>query len=143
MSKKTSNSKILLVDDEEDILKMLELSLSDFGYQVTTVLSVDRAIVFLREECFDYILSDYAMPGRNGLDLLFHLKKKAPEMIAEGRFAFFSGSSLELQDIAKREGVPLIEKPLNLEILLNFLSPPSPSELSSRTEKGRLGSRGV
>ena len=62
---------ILLVDDEGDVLITVGAFLRSSGYQVTSVESGDKALAMvLAGERFDGIVSDYAMQGLNGLNLL-------------------------------------------------------------------------
>ncbi len=68
--------KLLIVDDEPDILE----SLCDLfhaaldGVQCRTAASGTQALEILQKGGVDLILSDYKMPGMNGLDLLVHLR---------------------------------------------------------------------
>ncbi|MCB2182626.1 MAG: response regulator [Desulfobulbaceae bacterium] len=71
MCKKT----ILLVDDEETILKSVSNYLKKNGYDVTTAASGEEAIKKLRTTPFDLTITDLAMVGVSGLDVLREIKK--------------------------------------------------------------------
>jgi DNA-binding NtrC family response regulator len=61
---------ILCVDDEPAVLTMLTRALSSAGHRVLTAEDVPTAFDVMREDTVDLILSDYRMPGQNGLELL-------------------------------------------------------------------------
>lgn len=71
--------KILLVDDEEAIIRVLSRSLSSDGYQVLTADSGEKALeIFVREEP-KIVLTDIKMPGMDGLEVLRRVKAIEPE----------------------------------------------------------------
>src|SRR5262249_35012170 len=66
----THRGSILLVDDEEKILKALGRSLRDAGHAVTQTTSARQGQRLLAERAFDVMLVDNVMPELNGLDLI-------------------------------------------------------------------------
>ncbi len=73
-----AKEKILVVDDEEDILELVRYNLAKEGYQVICVLSGEHALQKAREDNPDIILLDLMLPGLDGLDVCRQLKH-APE----------------------------------------------------------------
>src|SRR5438477_544807 len=73
-------AKILVVEDDPDIRKILELYLGEKGFRVKMADGAPRALELLGEEPIDLILSDVRMPGMSGLDLLRHVKEQDPEI---------------------------------------------------------------
>lgn len=73
-------SRILVVDDEEDLLKMLTVMLSEESYIPVTATSAEKALELLHEENFDLILSDIRMEGMSGIELLKRVKKLDPDL---------------------------------------------------------------
>lgn len=71
--------RILVVDDEENMLKLLQRVLSKEGYEVRTAASGSEAIRLLRDEDFDLIISDLVMPVLSGIDLLQEAKARKPD----------------------------------------------------------------
>jgi CheY-like chemotaxis protein len=69
--------KILLVDDEEAVLRMEERMLERLGYQVTTRTSSIESLETFKanSEYFDLVVSDMAMPNMNGIQLAQKIKK--------------------------------------------------------------------
>jgi DNA-binding NtrC family response regulator len=61
---------ILLVDDEEKILKTLGRALRDDGHEVTTATRAAEAQKLLAERAFDVLIVDHRMPDRTGLELI-------------------------------------------------------------------------
>src|SRR2546423_2498915 len=70
---------ILLVDDEEKILKALGRALRDAGHRVVDTTSAREAQRLLAERTFDVLVVDNVMPELNGLDLIRELIASAPE----------------------------------------------------------------
>ena len=64
------NEKILIIDDESDILNMLERILLLEDYRVSTALSGKQAISMLSEENFDLVITDIRMPEMDGLEVI-------------------------------------------------------------------------
>ena len=69
------NERILLVDDEPDILDMLQHFLNGQGYQVKKALGGEEAIEIFQADSFDLVITDIRMPGMDGLDLMLRLKE--------------------------------------------------------------------
>ena len=62
-----AKEKILVVDDEEDILELVRYNLSREGYQVTGSLTGEDALHKIRSDTFDLIVLDLMLPGMDGL----------------------------------------------------------------------------
>ncbi|MBW2187746.1 MAG: response regulator, partial [Deltaproteobacteria bacterium] len=73
------NIQILLVDDEEDIRDVLNISLSDAGYQVLTAANGEEGLVLFREKQPPIVLTDIKMPGMDGIELLQRIKLENPD----------------------------------------------------------------
>jgi two-component system, NtrC family, response regulator AtoC len=72
--------KILVVEDDPDIRRILTLFLQEKHYHVKVAESAPQALEMLSEEPTDLILSDVRMPGMSGLDLLKAVKERDPEI---------------------------------------------------------------
>jgi len=68
-------AKILVVDDEPSILRLLQEALTQWGYQVKCASSGTDAIEAVRGEMFDAVLTDIRMPEMSGLELLKEIKR--------------------------------------------------------------------
>lgn len=72
-----NRKRILVVDDEEDILDLVEYNLVKNGYDVTCVASGEEAIETARKNSPDLILLDLMLPGVDGLEVCRRLKGDA------------------------------------------------------------------
>lgn len=67
--------RVLIVDDDADIVEYVSTLLEDNGYEVRGAKESRAAITALEEFSADVVIIDVMMPGRSGLDLLVHLRK--------------------------------------------------------------------
>ena len=68
-------NKILIVDDEEIIVKLLSMSLRSDGYETVTANSGEQGLEVFKAESPDIVVTDIKMPGMDGLELLKNIKK--------------------------------------------------------------------
>ncbi|MDP9085231.1 MAG: response regulator, partial [Pseudomonadota bacterium] len=96
---------ILLVDDEELVREGTAEMLRDIGYQLLTAASGGEALSLLRaDNGIELIVSDYLMPGMNGVDLIQRARSIAPEvpaLLITGYSNIASGPGAELPRLAK------------------------------------------
>ena len=69
-------ARVLVVDDDKDILKAVEQILAEVGHTVVSATSAMEAIEHLRLASFDMVLSDANMPMHSGFDLVATLRKE-------------------------------------------------------------------
>lgn len=79
--------KILLIDDEEDIIRVLSMSLKSDGYDVVSALSGKEGLDVFKKESPDIILTDIKMPGMDGIEVL----KKVKEINSETEVIIITG----------------------------------------------------
>ena len=70
---------VLVVDDDEDARLLLQMTLSRYGAEVTTVASAREALESIDRAIPDVVLSDIGMPQEDGYDLLRRLRARPPE----------------------------------------------------------------
>lgn len=68
--------KVLVVDDEKDILELISYNLEKNGYIVTTAKSGEEAYDLIKEKHFDLVILDLMLPGIDGLDLCKIIKSE-------------------------------------------------------------------
>lgn len=70
--------RILIVDDERNILRVLNKFLRQEGFNVETARNYEEAVSRLNESSFDIVLTDMRLPGRSGIDLLRWVSDRNP-----------------------------------------------------------------
>jgi DNA-binding response OmpR family regulator len=117
------SKRILLVDDEEQILECTRILLENQSFQVTTAENGEKARNMLDLGKFDVIITDLRMPGDIDGKALYHLilKEKpdlAPKMI------FITGDTLDAETESFLEKIPnrCVKKPFTGEELLNSIA---------------------
>jgi CheY-like chemotaxis protein len=71
--------KLLLIDDEPGIRKMMSLDLSSDGYQVFTAADGSEGLEIFERQRPPLVLTDLKMPGMDGLEVLRRIKERSPE----------------------------------------------------------------
>ncbi len=72
--------RILLADDDPGVRRVIQFKLKQRGYQVTAVEDGAAALLLLKREEFDLLLTDMKMPGVNGIELLEQARSILPEL---------------------------------------------------------------
>ncbi len=72
--------RILVVDDDEDLLQLLTMRLSALGFNVTTCTTGKEALAVAKREVFDLALTDLRLPDRDGLSVLEELRLIHPHL---------------------------------------------------------------
>ena len=99
-----TGGKILVVDDNNVFLILVSKMLARLGYEVSSANSGANGLsIFLRNQ-FDIVLSDYEMPGMDGVDFACSVKKAAPRtrvviMTGAGKETVFSRKSLAVDEV--------------------------------------------
>ncbi|GJM43754.1 MAG: acetoacetate metabolism regulatory protein AtoC [Gemmatimonadota bacterium] len=73
-----ADERILIVDDEEGLRKVLKIMLSKEGYDVQVADSGADALQILDREAFDAVISDIKMPAMSGIELLKQIRARDP-----------------------------------------------------------------
>jgi DNA-binding NtrC family response regulator len=108
--------KILVVDDEESVRRMLLRALANRGYQVDEANSGLRAKEILEKDIYDLVMTDLKMSGVSGMELLKFIKESSPptEVMMMTGYA-----TVEIAVEAMKEGAcDFITKPFNWDELL-------------------------
>jgi type II secretory ATPase GspE/PulE/Tfp pilus assembly ATPase PilB-like protein/FixJ family two-component response regulator len=72
---------LLFVDDEENVLKALKRVFLEENYNLLVAGNADQALDLIDRESIQLVISDFKMPGMNGVDLLREIKKRKPGII--------------------------------------------------------------
>ncbi len=69
-----AKGRILAVDDETDTLSLIQLTLGQAGYTITSVTTGEEALQKLEAERFDVVLLDIMMPELSGFEVLVRMR---------------------------------------------------------------------
>ena len=110
---------ILVIDDSEDLLEVVALTLVGEGYRVKCALEGEAGLAAVRTERPNLVLLDMMMPGIDGLEFLARLPREcapAPPVIAMTGFAGYRERAVELGAVAA------LTKPASLELLVEAVA---------------------
>jgi CheY-like chemotaxis protein len=114
--------KILVIDDEPDVVSYLSAFLEDEGFQVLTAGNGPDGLTLAREEAPDLITLDITMPGMSGIEVLTTLRRDAhlqglPVVIVTGVTSF--DKLTDYRHVRPPEG--FMQKPIDLAQLLSTI----------------------
>ncbi len=113
--------KILVVDDEKDILDLMTRMLSKDGYDILTAESGHQAEVVLKDhQEIGLVLSDIKMPDGNGIELLDGIKKEDPKKPFVVIFTGFYDFSIE--DLFDKGACAVVMKPFDWKTIKDILT---------------------
>jgi DNA-binding NtrC family response regulator len=135
MTKPTRTGRLLVVDDEVELMRALCETLAEEGFQTTGATRADDALAELRKGEFDLLLSDLMMPGTDGIGLLRQALEIDPALV--GIIMTGQGSIQTAVDAMKAGAFDYILKPFRLQQVLPVLD--RATEVRRlRTENARL-----
>jgi response regulator RpfG family c-di-GMP phosphodiesterase len=118
-SNPVSVARVLIVDDESALRRMLSVMLSQSGIFCRTVASATEALQVLRTERMNAVISDLRMPGVTGMELLAEVHRAFPDL------AFLMATGVDDVQIAvqaMKEGADdYLVKPFHLDMVLASL----------------------
>jgi len=114
-----SKDRLLLVDDQLEMVWDLGRCLARAGFVVTTCGDASEALPLLEAKTFDILVTDIQMPNLNGLALIEWVRQNRPSIKTVVMTAFGSPS---LKEVALRKGAILyLEKPIDPDLLVEVL----------------------
>ncbi|MGD9412261.1 MAG: response regulator [Desulfobacterales bacterium] len=112
---KLKNMKILLVDDDEWIRDSLRIFFEAEGCQIVALETAEEAMEELDCQDYDIIITDYRLPGMDGVAFFKQIKKSHPDSI---KILITAYKSDVVVNEAKKAGVQhLIAKPFTSETI--------------------------
>jgi DNA-binding NtrC family response regulator len=113
-----ASPRVLVVDDQQEIVTMLQRALSRHGFRIDSTTSPDDALARADSTPYDAALVDLVMPGRNGVAVAAGLRERIPGLPVAVMTAYpHSPLLVELQ----RSGVTVFHKPVAIQDLVDFL----------------------
>lgn len=111
-------AKILLVDDEEEVLEVVQRRLEHHGFIVVSAKTAEEALKKFDQDTFDLILMDIMMPGMSGAEAINLLKQggklDVPVIFVTGVFAKEGAVGVNVSG----QIYPALAKPFTIEELL-------------------------
>jgi two-component system NtrC family sensor kinase len=110
--------RILMIDDEANILEILARALRRQGYPVDTVTDGETALARLSEVSYDLIVCDVRMPGLSGPEIYRRVQDRNPDLARRTIFTTGDGINPTTQRFFDETGVPYLNKPFGLADLV-------------------------
>jgi len=114
-----SKANVLIIDDEEDITKLIKTALEEYGFSVETFNDPLLALNHFKSNPrkFSVIVSDIRMPGMSGIELVAHIKKSERKVNAILMTAFDVDSIKPELEKYGCEIAEIFQKPLSIKKL--------------------------
>jgi len=120
----SATNRLLIVDDEPGIARLIEQAALDLGFEVRAIFDSEQFEKAVQEIDPNIVFLDIAMPGRDGLELIGHLAASN----FSGKIVVMSGSDRSYiqmsTTIAKARGLQVagtLEKPFRRQTVLDLL----------------------
>lgn len=112
--------RILAIDDDEDVLRVVKLQLEREGHVVSVANSANKAIEMLQTQQYDVIVADILMPGFDGKSLLRFMAVLLPYCVP--KLVFLTGDkSDETRRFLLESRRPYLFKPFGVSQLLSLI----------------------
>ena len=112
-----ASKKILIIDDEEDLRKLLKTFLIPLNYDVHTASTLAEGLELLSEIKPDIIFLDNNLPDGLGWDKLEIIQQYAPQC----KINLISAFKFVPEAVRGNEAIRLIEKPISFAMLRSYL----------------------
>jgi DNA-binding NtrC family response regulator len=123
MTESTDGKRVLVVDDDQSLLRMIEQMLTAGGYAVELCSSFETAKHRLTDSPPDVLLTDVRLGAFNGLQLVILAKELSPSTTAIVMSAY---DDVTLRKEASHCGASYLQKPFTGEAIFNSLSSDTP-----------------
>jgi DNA-binding response OmpR family regulator len=114
--------RILVVDDEQDVADVIKIGLQRRGFSVDVYYDPIKAVANFRPGEYDLLISDIKMPGMNGFEMVFEMKKQDNAL----QVIFLTGYVDLMQEVnklfSKLDIREVIQKPIGIQELVNKIS---------------------
>lgn len=109
------NKKILIIDDDKQILELLKMFVEANNCSAVTETSAEKGLAMIRKNNFEMVLLDIMLPDGNGLDVLKNIQKISPGLPV---IMITGGNDIEIAEECMQVGaVDYITKPFDFEYL--------------------------
>jgi len=128
-----ADTKILIVDDEEEFASTLAERMNNRGLKADTVTSGEEALQSIADVSYDAIVLDLAMPGMDGIETLKRMLSLRPELqiiLLTGRGTIQKGI-----EAVKSGAFEFLEKPVKFDTLLSKIDEAKSRKMTLTAEK--------
>lgn len=116
-------STILIIDDEEDLIELCRINLTEAGYNVLTSTTGQQGFLIATEKQPDLVISDIRLKDMNGLELVGWLKSdKSAQNIPVLLMSGFGDEISRMQKLPEDLALPWIAKPFKTEELIKAIN---------------------
>jgi len=113
--------RILIVDDEPHIIRVLKLAMKNAGYTVDEAYNGEQALAYLETSHPDLMITDIDMPRMNGRELCLHIRQNMPEL-EFGIFILTARAEREHREWSRTlKKVSFLEKPVSIMKLIVYI----------------------
>lgn len=112
----TGHERILVVDDEQALLKLTCKILEQQGFNVIAAENAKKALAILEHETVDLLITDIVMPEMDGHQLAAMVKEKYPEIKIQLASGFVDDCNMGMVDESLKQNI--LYKPINAQVLL-------------------------
>ena len=130
----TNLDKILVVDDERDICRMISNILKEEGYKVDKAYNGGQAIKKIKARGYNLMILDYKLPDMDGINVLKEVRRIKPSLKVI-MISAYGGPSIK--SIAKKFGVyRFLDKPFDIKRLVRVVKDALANPIRSKTSNG-------
>ncbi len=113
--------RVLVIDDEKVMLRLVRAILTRAGYEVATTESIEEALDLLRDQSFDLITCDLMLPGISGLDFLQMMQTGAVQPRVPVVVVTAAGFQSELEQARSLGAAHVLNKPFTSQQLVSVV----------------------
>jgi len=124
-------ASILLIDDNEEFRKLMQMGLTRFGHEVALAGDGDEGLRMFGEQPFDLVITDIIMPGKEGLETIIELRRlhaQIPIIAISG--GGLVGTKTFLRAALELGAAAALQKPVTLAVLQEVIL----SQITERRE---------
>jgi DNA-binding response OmpR family regulator len=114
---RTPAARILVVDDDEDLVEVMTIALSGVGHDVDAARNGFAALERLEAKPYDLVISDLDMPGLDGPGLYLEMTRRWPASAPRVLFVSGFADTAEYVGFLNATNVPVLVKPFDLDDL--------------------------
>ena len=117
----TAPLRVLVIDDNEDVRTVIELSLKAEGFEVAVAENGRRGAAMLRERGAQIVVTDILMPEQDGVETIAQLRAEFPEVKIIAISGASSATGFDYLAVPGQLGARILRKPFEMRELVNLV----------------------